>query len=115
MKENAKKAPVADSENPKEDWYPTDIISALNKAGYTMAKLAEEHGLKSGGDTFSKALRRSYPIAEQRIADALNLHPMVIWPSRYEIDGTRKLQGFHNLESTRRTRNLQAKQAGVQS
>ena len=93
----------------QEDWHPSDVIAALNKAGYTLAKLGEEHGLKAG-DTLSKALRQSFPLAEKRIADALQLHPGVIWPSRYEADGTRKLVGYRNLESTRRTRNLQAKQ-----
>jgi len=95
------------------DWHPADILAALNKAGYTLAKLAEEHGLKGGG-TLSKALRMSFPIAEDRIADALGVRPETIWPSRYNDDGTRKLQGRRAIESSRRSKKLQAKADGEQ-
>ena len=102
-----------DAESPAPDWHPSVIIAALNQAGYTLEKLAEAHGLKSGG-TLSKALRMSLPISEQRIADALGIHPKVIWPSRYETDGTRKLQGRRAIESSRRSKKLQAKAEGEQ-
>jgi len=111
-KKAPKKASVA-AEAPAQDWHPAVIKAALNQAGYTLAKLAEEYGLKSGG-TLSKALTSSFPQAEKRIADALGLHPKVIWPSRYNEDGSRKLQGFHALESTRRSANAQAKAKGEQ-
>lgn len=100
----AKKASL-DAEAPAQDWHPADIVAALHKAGYTLAKLAEEHGLKSG-QTFSHAMRRSLPVSEQRIADALGIHPKTIWPSRYNVDGSRKLQGFRAIESTRRSRRV---------
>lgn len=101
------------AEAPAQDWHPADIKAALNKAGYTLASLAEEHGLKAGG-TLSKALTSSFPIAEQRIAAAIGVHPKVIWPSRYNEDGTRKLQGFRAIESSRRSANIQAKADGEQ-
>jgi lambda repressor-like predicted transcriptional regulator len=111
--EDPKKASL-DAEAPAPDWHPSDIIAALNKAGYTLEKLAEKHGLTSGG-TLSKAMRMSAPIAEQRLAEAIGIHPKVIWPSRYEEDGTRKPQGRRAIESTRRDRNIQARADGEPS
>jgi len=58
-----------------------------------MHKLARHHGLTTSG-TLSKAMRSSYPIAEKRIADALGVHPMVLWPSRYYENGEVKPRGF---------------------
>ena len=75
------------------DWHPADVIAALHKAGWSMHKLARHHGLTTSG-TLSKAMRSSYPIAEKRIADALGVHPMVLWPSRYYENGEVKPRGF---------------------
>lgn len=102
------------AEPPAKDWHPADVIAALHKAGWTLESLAEHHALKSGG-TFSKAMRFSFPIAEQRIADALGIHPKTIWPSRYNTDGTRKPQGFRAIESTRRSRRVNGKDSAVNS
>lgn len=77
-----------------QDWHPADVKCALEKAGYTLSKLAAKHGL-SGAGSLSKTLTQSMPLGEQRIADAIGVHPQVIWPSRYNEDGSRKLQGFH--------------------
>jgi lambda repressor-like predicted transcriptional regulator len=106
-KEEPKKASPG-AESPAQDWHPADIRAALNKAGYSLASLAEKHGLNSGS-SLSKAFTTSSPAAELRIADAIGIHPKVIWPSRYNEDGTRKPQGNRALESTRRSRNAQAK------
>lgn len=105
MNAKAVKKAGLDAEVPAQDWHPADIVAALHKAGYTLAKLAELHGLKSG-QTFSHAMRRSLPVSEQRIADVLGVHPKTIWPSRYNEDGSRKLQGFRAIESTRRSRRV---------
>lgn len=100
-------------EDAAQDWHPADIKAALNKAGYTLSSLAEELGLRSGS-MLSKALTISYPKSERSIAEAIGVLPQIIWPSRYEVDGTRKLQGFQKLESSRRTKRLQALAEGVQ-
>lgn len=84
----------------REDWHPADVIAALHKCGITLKGLAQQHGLSSSS-TLSAALVRSYPANEKRIADALGVHPKVIWPSRYNEDGTRKPQGFRAVQSTR--------------
>lgn len=70
------------------DWRPRQVIAALDAAGWTCRKLAEHHGVAY--TTIADALRKPYPVSEQRIAAALKLHPMAIWPSRYSPDGTSK-------------------------
>lgn len=82
----------------QEDWHPADIIAALRKKNWTLKALALHHGLKDSS-SMSAALVRSLPANEQRIANAIGVHPKVIWPSRYHADGTRRLQGFRALQS----------------
>lgn len=81
------------------DWHPADVIAALRKRGITLKSLATLHGLKDSS-SMSAALNRSLPANERRIADALELHPKDIWPTRYNKDGSRKPQGFRALQST---------------
>lgn len=83
----------------QEDWHPADVIAALRKRGITLRALATQHGIKDSS-SFSAALVRSLPVNEKRIADALELHPKDIWPSRYFDDGSRKPQGFRAIQST---------------
>ncbi|MFZ4540073.1 helix-turn-helix domain-containing protein [Propionivibrio sp.] len=82
-----------------QDWHPADVVAAIRKAGTTLSRIAFEHGLKDPSG-LSQALVRSFPKGEKRIADALGIHPMVIWPSRYETDGTRKLTGIRSIQCT---------------
>ncbi len=49
-----------------------------------MRGLSTSAGLKP--DTLKNALHRSYPKGERIIADALNVTPASIWPSRYNKD-----------------------------
>ena len=91
MTNNAAKKPV------DQDWHPADIKAALHKKGITLSGIAKAYGL-NGSTSLSSTFTRSYPINEQRIADAIGVHPKVIWPSRYNQDGTRKLQGFRELQ-----------------
>jgi Ner family transcriptional regulator len=58
------------------DWHQADIIAALRKRGTTLAAVLSS-------STLSNALSRSWPKGEKVIAQALNVHPSVIWPSRY--------------------------------
>lgn len=81
-----------------EDWHPADILAALHKRGITLRGLARSHGL-SNSSTLSAAMIRSYPKSEQRLADALGVHPKEIWPSRYFPDGDRKPQGLRALKN----------------
>ncbi|MFU9135308.1 helix-turn-helix domain-containing protein [Erwinia tasmaniensis] len=65
----------------KKDWHNADIIAGLRKRGTTLAKLSREAGLSSS--TLANALFRPWPKGEWLIADALEVHPCEIWPSRY--------------------------------
>lgn len=63
------------------DWHRIDIVAELHKQGITMRELSIGAGLKP--DTLKNALHRSYPKGERIIANALNVEPARIWPSRY--------------------------------
>lgn len=72
-----------------EDWHSADIIAALHKRGTSLAALSREAGLSSS--TLANALSRPWPKGEWLIADAINVHPAVIWPSRYYEPVTHRL------------------------
>lgn len=93
----------------QEDWHPADIKAALAKAGWTLAALAARHGM-STATPLSHTFSRSYPINEKRIAEALNVAPHVIWPSRWNSDGTQKPRGQRAMQfnAMERARNAQA-------
>lgn len=69
----------------KKDWHPADVVAALWKRGVSMRALSLQAGYSPGA--LKHALRRPYPRAEKIIADAIGVHPMEIWPSRYTADG----------------------------
>lgn len=77
------------SKNNPGDWTRSQVIAALHDNNISLVSLAKAHGLR-GSSSMSIALTRNYPVGEKRIADALNLHPTQIWPSRYNADGTHK-------------------------
>lgn len=70
-----------------EDWHPADIVAGVIKSGWSLAQLSLEHGYSHRG-SLGLALRQPYPKAERIIADAIGVKPQVIWPSRYNLDGT---------------------------
>ncbi|MFK3660857.1 helix-turn-helix domain-containing protein [Scandinavium sp. NPDC088450] len=67
------------------DWHQADIIACLRKKGTSLAALSRASGLSSS--TLANALTRPWPKGEYLIAEALGVHPSVIWPSRYFRDG----------------------------
>lgn len=69
---------------PAGDWHNVDIVAELHKRKMTLRSLSLSVGLKP--DTLKNALARSYPKGERIIADALNVEPASIWPSRYNKD-----------------------------
>lgn len=69
----------------EQDWHPADIIASLHKKGTSLAALSRSAGLSSS--TLANALTRPWPKGEYLIAEALGLHPSVLWPSRYFKDG----------------------------
>ncbi|GEM_PF-481637 len=73
----------------KEDWHHADIIASLHKQRTTLAALSRSAGLSSS--TLANALSRPWPKGEWIIANALQLHPSEIWPSRYFDPETNEL------------------------
>ncbi|MFJ3457667.1 helix-turn-helix domain-containing protein [Scandinavium goeteborgense] len=69
----------------KQDWHQADIIASLRKKGTSLAALSRACGLSSS--TLANALTREWPKGEYLIAEAIGVHPSVIWPSRYFRDG----------------------------
>lgn len=63
------------------DWHPADIIAGLRKKGTSLAALSRDSGLSSS--TLANALTKPWPKGEYLIAEALGVHPSVIWPTRY--------------------------------
>ena len=69
----------------RQDWHRADIKAALEKAGWTLRKLAVARGYSPGA--LRNPLSGPWPKGERIIADALGLTPQAIWPSRYNEDG----------------------------
>lgn len=69
------------------DWHPADVMAALRKTeeGWTLRGLSLASGYSA--NAVGVALRRSWPAVELIIANALDVHPRQIWPSRYTADG----------------------------
>ncbi|AWX14240.1 DNA-binding protein [Mergibacter septicus] len=65
----------------KKDWDKIDIIYHLNKRGLSLSELSRRNNLNPR--TLNNALYRSYPRAQEIIANAIGVHPSEIWPSRY--------------------------------
>lgn len=64
-----------------QDWHSADIIAGLKKRGTSLSALSRQAGLASS--TWANALTRRWPKGERLIAEALDIAPEQIWPSRY--------------------------------
>ncbi|ANQ83659.1 hypothetical protein dqs_0583 [Azoarcus olearius] len=71
----------------QKDWHSADVVCALRKAGWSLARLAAHHGYASRS-TLVHALHRKWPKGERLIAAAIGVEPETIWPSRYHADST---------------------------
>lgn len=86
---NPKKAAMNTQQNAKQqDWHRADIKAALEKAGWTLRKLAIARGYCPGA--LRNPLNVPWPKGERIIADALGTTPQAIWPTRYREDGMSK-------------------------
>lgn len=63
------------------DMHRIDIVAALKKKKLSLRKLSTNAGLAPG--TLSNAMERRWPKGERIIAQALDMEPCEIWPSRY--------------------------------
>jgi len=84
------------------DWHAEDIKAAIRKTGITMADLAKKHGYAR--TVMSMVLRDPWPAVERIIASHIKVKPEVIWPSRYNPDGSPRSPASNQQDSRRRSR-----------
>ncbi|MBJ4125581.1 helix-turn-helix domain-containing protein [Salmonella enterica subsp. enterica serovar Rissen] len=65
----------------QSDWHPADIIAGLRKRGTSLAAVSRNAGRVSS--TRANAVTCHWPKGERLIAEALDVAPEDIWPSRY--------------------------------
>lgn len=70
----------------KTDWHPADVKAALAKRGWTLTRVALEHGYGSR-TTAAEVLRKPYPVMEAIVAGIIGVAPSRIWPTRYDKNG----------------------------
>lgn len=68
-------------EDPAVDMHPADIKAAIEKRGLTFRKLALRAGYKQ--DSLKNVLRAPNKKYEIVVANALDMEPEEIWPSRW--------------------------------
>lgn len=87
---NYPKKPAMNTEQKakQQDWHRADIKAALEKAGWSLRKLAIARGYFPGA--LRNPLNGPWPKGERIIAEAIGTTAQVIWPSRYHENGTAK-------------------------
>lgn len=70
----------------QQDWHPADIKASLEKKGWSLRRLATAHGFAAAG--LHRVLRNRWFNAEKIVAEAIGVSPAIIWPSRYNDDGS---------------------------
>ncbi|MBF0646414.1 helix-turn-helix domain-containing protein [Desulfuromonas acetoxidans] len=68
------------------DWHPADIKAALEKKGFSLSRIAREHGYAPTSP--SNVFRRRWAAMEKIIANIVGVSPHIIWPSRYSDDSS---------------------------
>ncbi|TVP09816.1 transcriptional regulator [Shewanella sp. KCT] len=66
------------------------VVAHLKMKGWSVSRLSEHHGYHRG--TLSNVFNTHWPKGERFIADALNMDPSDIWPTRYP-DESKKSKG----------------------
>lgn len=79
-----------------KDWHREQIKAAVRMRGLHLCRIAEQAGYEPS--SVYRALTRRWPAVEALIAQALDLQPQDIWPSRYDrsgkpVDGRSKRSG----------------------
>ena len=70
------------------DWSWSQLKARIEERGWSFRQIALTEGY-SHGNVLGEAKRRPYPAAERILAAYAGVeHPKVIWPSRYNADGT---------------------------
>ena len=72
-----------------KDWHWADLMAHLRKRGWSVRQIAIAEGYNDEGRTLLGAARKPSPKAEAILAAYAGIdHPQVIWPSRYNSDGS---------------------------
>jgi Ner family transcriptional regulator len=79
--------PIPEDEYSRRQW----IRYQLALRGYSLARLAREHGVSRQQP--QAALAKPYPKWERIIAETLGLEPNALWPERYDHSGKRSRRG----------------------
>jgi Ner family transcriptional regulator len=83
------------------DWHPEDVKAAVRKKGSTLAAIGRHHGMSR--QAIALTLVRPSQQGEDAIARFLGVKAQVIWPSRYNRDGSRRRpQPAENYQRERR-------------
>lgn len=86
-----------------QDLHPEDIKAAIRKKGATLSSLGKRRGIDRR--IMSIALTKPHRVAEEVIAEFLQVPANQIWPSRYHQNGTRlRPQPISNRMPTARFR-----------
>lgn len=85
---------------PSRDVWPARIHYLLKCRGLSYADVDRQYGLKEG--TACNAARKAHLPGELALADALNLSPRQLWPSRYDGRSGERLkpQPAHNYKGS---------------
>jgi len=67
------------------DWHSADIKAALNKKGWSFARIAREYGYAVNSP--NQVLRSQWASMEEIITRIIGVRPWQIWPSRYNQNG----------------------------
>lgn len=76
------------NESLRQDMHPADLKALLEKRGLSLAQVSRNAGYSP--TSAGRALRTPWPAMEEIIAEAVDLHPIDIWPSRYDASGVPK-------------------------
>ena len=69
-----------------------DVIAEVRKGGATLAGLARHVGLSR--QSFSWALIKPHPRANEAIASFLGVHVHTLWPEWFDLNGRCKVRGL---------------------
>ncbi len=90
-----------------KDWHSADIKAALEKAGWSLRRLATHHGYNSPTQ-LAAPLNRPWAKGEAMIAEAIGVDPAVIWPSRYSGKHNTRVRQEHRASVLSRLKSASA-------
>ena len=99
MRQSSHPIPKERPPAPLSGWHPEDVKAAIRKKGVTLSELALREGF--GESYLRNTLMRPLYEGERIIARFLRVPPQVIWPDRYDADGTPNYRKWRALQQER--------------